>query len=80
MPRRLRRGNLFQATLRYIREERGDYSLEFLGEMAALEARDWLTRIDGIGKKTASVCCCSASGCRSCRSIGTSSGSPTESG
>jgi endonuclease-3 len=44
-----------QATLRKIREERGDYSLEFLGEMSAREARDWLTQIDGIGKKTASV-------------------------
>ncbi len=44
-----------QATLRHIREERGDYSLEFLGEMSARDARDWLTRIDGIGKKTASV-------------------------
>jgi endonuclease-3 len=44
-----------QATLRKIREERGDYSLEFLGDMTALEARDWLTQIDGIGKKTASV-------------------------
>lgn len=44
-----------QATLRRIREERGDHSLEFLGDMTALEARDWLTGIDGIGKKTASV-------------------------
>jgi endonuclease-3 len=44
-----------QATLRHIREQRGDYSLEFLGELRALEARDWLTAIDGIGKKTASV-------------------------
>ncbi len=44
-----------QATLRRIREERGDYSLEFLGDMSALEARDWLVSIDGIGKKTASV-------------------------
>ena len=44
-----------QATLRRIREERGDYSLEFLGDMSALEARAWLTSIDGIGKKTASV-------------------------
>jgi endonuclease-3 len=44
-----------QATLRRIREERGDYSLEFLGDMPALQARDWLTSIDGIGKKTASV-------------------------
>ena len=44
-----------QATLRKIREERGDYSLEFLGDMTALEARSWLTQVDGIGKKTASV-------------------------
>jgi endonuclease-3 len=44
-----------QATLRRIREERGDYSLEFLGEMTALDARSWLTQVDGIGKKTASV-------------------------
>ncbi len=44
-----------QATLRRIREERGDHSLEFLGAMAPLAARDWLTTIPGIGKKTASV-------------------------
>jgi endonuclease-3 len=44
-----------QATLRHIREARGDHSLEFLGEMASIAARDWLTTIPGIGKKTASV-------------------------
>jgi endonuclease-3 len=44
-----------QAALHRIREERGDHSLEFLGSMDPLEARAWLTRIDGIGKKTASV-------------------------
>ncbi len=44
-----------QATLRHIREQRGDYSLAFLGDLSALEARDWLTAIDGIGKKTASI-------------------------
>jgi endonuclease-3 len=44
-----------QATLRRIREERGDHSLEFLGDMPAIAARDWLTTIPGIGKKTASV-------------------------
>lgn len=44
-----------QATLRKIREERGDHSLEFLGELPPLEARAWLTSIPGIGKKTASV-------------------------
>lgn len=44
-----------QAALRTIREARGDYSLEFLREMAPLEARAWLTAIGGIGRKTASV-------------------------
>jgi len=44
-----------QATLRTIREARGDYSLEVLAEMEPLAARAWLTAIDGIGKKTASV-------------------------
>jgi endonuclease III len=44
-----------QAALRKIRDERGDYSLEFLGDMTALAARAWLTSIDGIGKKTASI-------------------------
>jgi endonuclease-3 len=43
------------ATLRTIRERRGDHSLEFLADVPALEARDWLTSISGIGKKTASV-------------------------
>ena len=44
-----------QATLRRIREERGDYSLDFLADMAALDGRAWLTSIDGVGKKTASI-------------------------
>lgn len=44
-----------QASLARIRGERGDHSLEFLGEMEPLAARDWLTSIDGIGVKTASV-------------------------
>jgi endonuclease III len=44
-----------QAALTRIREQRGEYSLEFLGQMEPLEARDWLTSIDGIGVKTASV-------------------------
>src|SRR3954468_17058148 len=44
-----------QATLRKIREERGDYSLEFLGDLAPLAARDWLSSIPGISKKTSPV-------------------------
>lgn len=44
-----------QASLARIRAERGDYSLEFLGEMAPLDALAWLMSIPGIGRKTASV-------------------------
>jgi endonuclease-3 len=44
-----------QAALQVIRAQRGDHSLEFLGEMPAIKARDWLTAIDGVGRKTASV-------------------------
>jgi len=44
-----------KAALRSIHEARGDYSLEFLGDMTALEARAWLTAINGVGVKTASV-------------------------
>ena len=44
-----------KAALRAIHEARGDYSLEFLGDMPALEARAWLTAVKGVGVKTASV-------------------------
>jgi len=44
-----------QASLARLRESRDDHSLEFLGEMEPLAARAWLTGIDGIGVKTASV-------------------------
>jgi glycerate kinase len=53
LPNQKARG--IQSALRLIRERRGDHSLEFLGAMPALEARDWLVSIPGIGKKTASV-------------------------
>jgi endonuclease-3 len=44
-----------QAALRHIREQRGDYSLEFLGELTPPDALAWLTQVNGIGRKTASV-------------------------
>ncbi len=46
-----------QAALRTIRAARGDdsHSLDFLADLPARAARDWLTRIPGIGPKTASV-------------------------
>ena len=44
-----------QAALSHVRQEHGDYSLEFLGEMAPADALAWLTAIPGVGRKTASV-------------------------
>jgi endonuclease-3 len=44
-----------QAVLRKILDERGGFSLEFLGEMTPQGALAWLTQIPGIGRKTASV-------------------------
>ena len=44
-----------QGVLRRIHEERGDYALDFLGELEPRVARDWLVRLDGVGPKTASV-------------------------
>ncbi len=44
-----------QAALRALLANGGGYSLEFLADKPALEARDWLATIPGIGKKTASV-------------------------
>ena len=44
-----------QGALEKIKQERGEYELDFLQEMALDEARDWLTEIKGVGPKTASV-------------------------
>ncbi len=44
-----------QKTLQIIREEREEYSIEFLKDMAVEDAKNWLTEIPGIGPKTASV-------------------------
>ena len=44
-----------QNALRHIREASGGYDLAFLAEMEPRAARDWLTQVPGIGKKTASI-------------------------
>jgi endonuclease-3 len=44
-----------QRTLKALRKETGDYSVEFLGEMKDSDAQEWLEQIKGIGPKTASV-------------------------
>ena len=44
-----------QATLRWIRDERGDLSLDFLADLPPHEARAWLERIPGVGPKTSAA-------------------------
>ena len=41
--------------LKHITEQRGELSLEFLRDMPVDEAKAWLTAINGVGPKTASI-------------------------
>ena len=49
------KGPRIQAALRYVYEARGEISLDFLAEMPLAAARDWLTAINGVGRKTAAI-------------------------
>jgi endonuclease-3 len=44
-----------QRALRYITEQRGELSLDFLRELPVAEAKVWLTEIKGVGPKTAAI-------------------------
>ena len=44
-----------QQTLRIIKEERGEISIDFLKNMPVEEAMDWLTKLPGVGLKTATL-------------------------
>ncbi len=46
---------VIQGALRFILQERGELSLEFLGEMPSEEAQAWLRQIKGVGPKTAAA-------------------------
>lgn len=49
------KGPRLQQALRSIGEERGRLDLDFLGQMAPAQARDWLMRFKGVGPKTAAI-------------------------
>ncbi|MFO7740905.1 MAG: endonuclease III [Anaerolineae bacterium] len=51
-----------QAALRRITEREGEITLDFLQDMSAEEARDWLTQLPGVGPKTAAIVLCFALG------------------
>lgn len=44
-----------QAALRRILEERGEFNIDFLGDLPVEEAMAWLMQLDGVGHKTASI-------------------------
>ncbi len=49
-----------QHVLRSIYEERGELSIDFLADLPLEDARAWLTRMDGVGPKTAAIVLCFA--------------------
>lgn len=49
------KGPRIQQALRHIHRERGELSLDFLADMPLDEAMAWLTQIEGVGPKTASI-------------------------
>jgi endonuclease-3 len=49
------KGPRIQAALRYLVQEQGEITLDFLEEMALAEATRWLTQIKGVGPKTAAI-------------------------
>lgn len=54
------KGPRIQAVLRRIQEERGELSIDFLGDLTTDEAKAWLVRFDGVGPKTAAIVLCFA--------------------
>lgn len=49
-----------QAVLRIIQAEHGEFNIDFLNDLPLEEARSWLTRLNGIGPKTAAIVLCFA--------------------
>lgn len=56
------KGPRIQEILQFINAERGDYNIDFLGEIPIDEAKAWLTSLNGIGPKTAAIVLCFAFG------------------
>ena len=52
------KGPRIQKVLQAITEERGSLDLEFLADMSVEEARNWLTKFNGVGPKTAAIVLC----------------------
>lgn len=49
------KGPRIQKALRYVMDDQGEISLDFLEDLSLDEAKSWLTAIKGIGPKTAAI-------------------------
>ncbi|MCC6300812.1 MAG: endonuclease III [Anaerolineales bacterium] len=54
------KGPRIQQALKAITKERGDLDLSFLKDMSVDDARNWLTKFNGVGPKTAAIVLCFA--------------------
>ena len=52
------KGPRIQQVLKAITQERGSLDLSFLKNMSVDDARDWLTKFNGVGPKTAAIVLC----------------------
>jgi endonuclease-3 len=52
------KANHIQKALKIISEDQAEYSLEFIDDMSIEEGKDWLTKIPGVGPKTAAIILC----------------------
>ena len=52
------KGPRIQQVLKAITEERGSLDLSFLKDLSVDDARDWLTKFNGVGPKTAAIVLC----------------------
>ena len=52
------KGPRIQQVLKAITKERGNLDISFLKEMSVEDARNWLTRFNGVGPKTAAIVLC----------------------
>lgn len=52
------KGPRIQQVLKAITEERGSLDLSFLEDLSVEEARNWLTKFNGVGPKTAAIVLC----------------------
>jgi endonuclease-3 len=52
------KGPRIQNVLRYLKDEYGEYNIDFLADMPIEDAKKWLVSLEGVGPKTAAIVLC----------------------